>query len=117
MLRKILIGAAASATALVALPATASAQGYYGDGYYGRGYAGDRYYGGGYRDRYRPGDYYRGYNRGYAPRYYSRGYYDNRYYGDRYYRGRCDDGTAGAIVGGMAGALLGREIDRGGRCR
>jgi hypothetical protein len=37
--------------------------------------------------------------------------YDNRRYDRRYYRsGRCRSGTTGAIVGGAAGALLGREI-------
>lgn len=118
MLSKILIGAAASVSALVVLPATASAQPYYGDGYRGHrsGYV-----------PYRPGDYYEGRNyrrgyvrhhaRGYGQAYYGRGY-GQAYYG-RPYRGnyRCSDGTTGAIVGGAAGALLGREVARGGRHR
>ena len=127
MLRKIIIGAAASIAALVALPAAAQAQAYYGDPYYGRGhYGGSGYYGGspyygGYRHRYRPGDYYpvARHRRGYYGRgYYGRGYYGRGYgYNRGYYRGRCGDGTTGAIVGGAAGALVGREIDRsdGGR--
>ena len=71
------------------------------------------------------------YNR-YDPRYgnyYADRYYrDGRYYADRrltrndrIYRGsngqyycRRSDGTTGLIIGGAAGALLGREIDRGG---
>lgn len=108
MLNKFILGAAASLTALVALPAAAQADHrdrYYDDrGYYDRGYDdrsyGDSYYREGYR-RYRRGDYY---DRGYARRGYQTGYY----------RGRCGDGTTGAIVGGAAGALLGREIARDG---
>ena len=54
-----------------------------------------------------------------------RGGYDQPYYG-RDYRGqdgnyryrqqpkRCSDGTTGAIIGAIAGGLLGRVIDRGG---
>ena len=55
---------------------------------------------------------------------YNDGYYQSRYdraYDDRYYRGRSYDrpyrrcsGTTGTIVGGAAGALLGRSIDRHG---
>ena len=70
-------------------------------------------------NRYEPG--YRAY---YADRYYR----DGRYYADRrltrndrIYRGqngqyycRRSDGTTGLIVGGAVGALIGREIDRGG---
>lgn len=64
----------------------------------------------------------------------SRGYYADQYYrsgsyyadrrltrNDRIYRGNDDryycrrnDGTTGLIIGGAVGALLGREIDRGG---
>lgn len=55
---------------------------------------------------------------------YDRGYYEQGYQG-REYRGddgyaryrpvkRCSDGTTGAIVGAIAGGLLGRVIDRGG---
>lgn len=78
-----------------------------------------RRYGAYDHNRYEPGT--RGY---YADRYYR----DGRYYADRrltrndrIYRGndgryycRRDDGTTGLIVGGAIGALLGREIDRGG---
>ena len=55
--------------------------------------------------------------------------YDNRYYGEPVYRNtqvwrgqdgrtycRKKDGTTGLIIGGAAGALLGREVD-GGRSR
>ena len=63
--------------------------------------------------------YYGGYDRGYYGRGYDRRYYGRSYgYRDRYYgRGyrRCGSGTTGAIIGGAAGALLGREIARGGR--
>ena len=82
---------ALSAASVVALPTAAEAQYYggYGSPNYG-GYYGDRYYG--------------------------RGSYDP-YYGQRYYRqrNRCGSGTTGLIVGGAAGALVGREIDRGSR--
>lgn len=97
---------AAGAASLFALPAAADARhrnyyprygGYYSQPYYGSPYYGGRYYG---------------------DRYYGNRYYGNRYYGSRHYRrhrDRCGDGTAGLIVGGAAGALLGREIDRGSR--
>lgn len=130
MLKKTIIGALAAATALTAIPTAAQAQ-RYRDGYYGRhhrnhyrprsrvyvqtyyapGYGGyyDPYYGRGYYpypDRYYGGGYY---DRGY----YDRGYYRSGYYGRRGYK--CDNGTTGAIVGGAAGALVGREIGRDGR--
>ncbi|HEV2043830.1 MAG TPA: glycine zipper 2TM domain-containing protein [Sphingomicrobium sp.] len=70
-------------------------------------------------NRYEPG-----YNRYYADRYYRDGsYYPDRRLtrNDRIYRGqngqyycRRSDGTTGLIVGGAVGALIGREIDRGG---
>lgn len=78
-----------------------------GDDYYGRDYRD------GYRDRYR-GDYRRDYRGDYR----SRGYYGEPVYastrtwrGDdgRYYCRR-SDGTTGLIVGGVAGALIGREV-------
>jgi outer membrane lipoprotein SlyB len=79
-MKKIILSSVAAATALTAFPAAAEAQRYY-----------DR---GGYYDR--------GYNQGY----YGRTYRDSRYYrGQR----RCS-GTTGTIVGGAAGALLGREV-------
>ncbi len=123
MLNKFLLGAAASLTALVALPAAAQADPrdrYYDDGgYYDRSYDDGYYRNSEYRDgyrRYRRGDYYgQGYaRRGYQDAYYGRNY-GRRGYQDDYYRGRCGDGTTGAIVGGAAGALLGREIARDGR--
>ena len=47
---------------------------------------------------------------------YRDGYYGREYRGDDgYYRQRkCSNGTTGAIVGAIAGGLLGRVIDRGG---
>ena len=90
MLRKMTLAAAAAATALTAVPATADARprgkahGYYKRSAHARAYADhDRYYDRGYQDR-------------------SYAYRDG-------YR-RCRSGTTGAIVGGVAGALLGREI-------
>ena len=44
--------------------------------------------------------------------YYGRTYYGNGYYPGRYYRRHCNSGTTGMIIGGAAGALIGREIDR-----
>ena len=54
--------------------------------------------------------------------YYDGGRYERSYRGDNYYRGRsyyrgqrrCS-GTTGTIIGGVAGALLGREITRDNR--
>jgi len=79
------------------------------------------------RDHYRIGDQYRGYDRGYhkaryhkAKKHYHKDYYRNgRYYkGDRYYRGnryRCrDNGTGGALVGAVAGGLLGNQVAKRG---
>jgi len=70
-------------------------------------------------NRYEPG-----YSRYYADRYYRSGsYYPNRRLTryDRIYRGndgryycRRNDGTTGLIIGGAVGALIGRELDRGG---
>ena len=68
------------------------------------------------RDRNR----YRDYDRGYS----QQGYYDEPVYRDtRVWRGddgrtycRKKDGTTGLIIGGAAGALIGREVD-GGRNR
>lgn len=72
------------------------------------------------RDRYRGDDYYR---RGYREDYRSYRNYEPAYRDSRTWRGRdgryyCrkENGTTGLIVGGAAGALLGREID-GGRDR
>lgn len=89
---------AATAASLAMVPATAEA----------------RYYGGyGYSNGYYPQP---SYNNGYYGNgYYGQGAYQNGYYGDPYYGGgyyRCKSGTGGAIVGGAAGALIGREIER-----
>jgi hypothetical protein len=101
MLSKFTLGLLAVTAAAAAFPDAADARGRYDRGY-GYSYA-DPYYRGGY-----------GYDRGYYDRgYYGRGY-DRRYYGRRNHR-RCGDGTTGAIVGGAAGALLGREVARGDR--
>jgi len=105
MLKTLILGAAAITGAATALPAAAEAHGYR-DGYRYSNYGGyhDPYYRGGYHDR-------RAYRRGYAgPRY---GYRDP-YYGRPVYR-RCGSGATGAIIGGAAGALLGREVARGDR--
>lgn len=101
MLKKIILGVAAVSATAVALPASAEARGYR-DRYYSRSYQNyDPYYRGSY------------YNEGYRDRaYYGRSYgYRDRYYGRRSYR-RCGSGTTGAIIGGAAGALLGREVAR-----
>lgn len=97
-MKKFLIGATMAATlmtgSIAATPAAAQDWGYRdGYGQYDRGYRGD------YRE-YRD---YRDY-RGDRPRY---------AYRDRNYRQRCSDGTAGTILGAIAGGLLGGEIGRG----
>ena len=104
MLKKVALAAAAASSAFVALPAAANAQsyGYYDRGGYDRYQRGDRY---DRNDRYDRGRYAR--NNGYYGR-----NYDNRYYGNR----RCNSsGTTGTIIGGVAGALLGREVTRDNR--
>jgi hypothetical protein len=103
MLKKATLAIAAAAATLTALPTAAQAQ------YYDRGRYEDRYDRG---DRYeRRGDRYDRYDRrGQSyDRYGQR--YDNRYYRDRNDNRRCS-GTTGTIVGGVAGALLGREVTR-----
>lgn len=97
MFRTITLTTAAAVAAFTAMPSAAEARhrdGYYDNGRYERAYRGDRY---------QRGD-----------RYYGR---NQNYYGDRHYNGRRCSGTTGTIVGGVAGALLGRQIDRGGRGR
>jgi hypothetical protein len=94
---------AASAAAMVALPASAEARHRPHYGGYTSPYYGSNYYGqGGY------------YGQGYYPQsYYGSRYQGSRYYGSRHHRrDRCGNGTTGLIVGGAAGALLGREIER-----
>ena len=95
MLKKVTLTVAAAVTALAAVPAAADARprgkahGYYNNSAHARAYANqNRYYGDGYSGR-------------------SYGY-------DQAYRPRCRSGTTGAIVGGAAGALLGRHIAGGG---
>jgi hypothetical protein len=110
MFKKIALATVAAATALTMAPTAADAQGYgYSNGY-NRSYSGHNR---GYSN------YNRGYN-GYNNQSYGNGYYNqgyayqnsrsNRYYG---YGRRCS-GTTGTIVGGVAGALLGRGITRNG---
>jgi len=103
MMKKLALTAAIAATAMTAIPSAAIAQprhGYYRDGGYSSQYRNDRspragYYGGGYY-----GD--RG---GYAYR-----QREPRRYG-RYFGQRChDDGTTGAIIGAIAGGLLGSSV-------
>lgn len=78
--------------------------------------------------RYQRGDYYDQQYRGYDSRYDNRGYYNNGYDNRGYYDNRrnyrrnfdnrrCNDGTGGAIIGAIAGGLLGNTVagrgDRG----
>lgn len=88
MFRKITLAAAGAAT-LAMVPTAAQANhrdGYRDSGRYEQSYRGDRY------------------GRGYDSRYYGRSTYR--------YNGRRCKGTTGTIVGGVAGALLGREVTR-----
>ncbi|WP_203311077.1 MULTISPECIES: glycine zipper 2TM domain-containing protein [Sphingomonas] len=109
MFKKFSIGAGALAMGLMSLaPVAAQAQDYYGRGYndyYGRSYDdGYRNHDRAYRQAYRDG-----WNQG--PRYYQ----GQRYYHDagdyRYAPRRCQNGTAGSVIGAIAGGLLGRTID------
>jgi hypothetical protein len=101
MFRKIAL--ALSAAAMTALPVAAEAHGYYGG--YGYGYPSYGYGGYGY-PAYGYGNY------GYRPYGYSYGYRPSYYGYDRY---RCNRNTAaGALIGGVAGALIGRSVARGG---
>lgn len=115
MLKQFILGASALVTTAVAMPAEAEARHRYQRGdYYGQH---DPYYRGGYdRSYYGQGYYNQGY---YGQGYGNRGYYGRRAYRDYdrgyYGRRRCGSGTTGAIVGGAAGALLGREVGRNGR--
>ena len=100
----------------------------YGNGYggYGNGYN-DGYgndYGGygqqSYGSNYNQGYYDQNYNQGYYGQGYNQGYSNHGYYGQNGYnqrdygRNRCGSGTTGLIVGGAAGALIGREVSRSG---
>ena len=121
MVRNLVLGAALAATAMVGLPSQAVAhdgeRGWHhrdnDDGDYDdedEGDQGGRYYRerGYYQDR----GYYQG--RGFYQDYGQPYYGDNRsYYGYNQPRYRCRSrGTTGLIVGGAAGALLGRGITR-----
>lgn len=137
-MRKIMFGIAAAGAAFTAIPASASAATVAQPGYYGGGYSQDRN-GDGYisrrearrddrRDNRRE---YRRDNRRYdrqAERYGYNGYYGNNYnYGQYYdnrgyysgptwrgndgrYHCRRSDGTAGTVIGGAAGALIGSQV-------
>lgn len=103
MFKQLSLAAAALAMGGTAvIPATSvAAQGY--DGRYDRGYADGRYQDRGYDNRYYNGG---GYNGGYNDgRYYDRSYDDYR----RYKKCR-NQGTAGTIIGAIAGGLLGRSV-------
>src|SRR5436309_2185148 len=114
------IALALSAAAMVAIPAAADAQGYYGGyGYssypaYGYGY-GYPAYGYGSQSYGYPAY---GYNYGYGyPSYYGSGGYGYNGYGyNGYgYNGYCRNNTVtGAAVGGIAGAILGSSVAEGG---
>lgn len=95
---------AATAASLAMVPATAEAR-YYGGYGYSNGYYPQPSYNNGY---YGNGGYYG--QGAYGNGYYGNGYGYDGYYGNGYYR--CKSGTGGAIVGGAAGALIGREIER-----
>lgn len=99
-MRKSLLTFTAVATVITGLSAVpAAAQSYrYDDDRYERSYRDDRY------DRRE----YRRYDRRADRRYDARR--DYRRYDDRRYYRQCDDGTGGTIIGGVAGALAGREI-------
>jgi hypothetical protein len=120
MFRKIAL--ALSATAMVALPATADARYYYRS--YGYSYLYPSYGYGGYYGVYHPygyGGYYRTYGYpayGYGYPAYGYGYsYPTRGYGyaPHYYRGygyhyHCTSPVAGMAVGGLAGAAIGSAL-------
>jgi hypothetical protein len=99
MFKKIALSTAVAVAGLTAMPAAAEAQSRYG-------YS-SRY------DNYNQGQrYYRGDNRGYNQRY-DRRYANQRYRSQRYgnhYGQSCSNGSAGTIIGAIAGGLLGREI-------
>lgn len=114
-MRKTVMAAALAAVTLTATPAMADPP--HWAPAHGKRYKDYDRYEGRYRDgyrEYRRGDYYDGYGYrdGYRPRVYrSNGI--NYWRGDngRYYCRR-SDGTTGMLIGGVAGALLGRSVDR-----
>lgn len=97
LFKKLALAALIGASTLAALPAEADAR----DRHHRHSYYGHRD-----NDRYR--DYRRDYRSDYR-RDYRRGHHRDR---DRRYYCRRGSGTTGLIVGGAAGALLGREVDR-----
>lgn len=94
LFKKLALTALIGAGTLAALPAEADAR----DRHHRHSY---------YSHRDNDRDYRRDYRRG-DRRDYRRSHYRDR----RYYNCRRGSGTAGLIVGGAAGALLGREVDR-----
>ena len=92
MFKQTLLIASAAAATMVAIPASANASHRHYQNY-SQPYYGEQAY-------------------GYQPYYQQQRYYGRQraYYGHQ----RCGNGTTGLIVGGAAGALLGREVDRGG---
>ena len=110
MFKKFALSAAIAASAMTVLPTAASAQSY---GYYDRGGYDQRY------DRRYDPRYDSRYDRRHDSRRYDNRRYDNRRYNDYRYSDnrRSCSGTVGTILGAAAGALLGREIDRGGSNR
>lgn len=110
MVRKMMTAAVLAASVATAMvPVAASARDH--DRYNGYGYQDSRYdrdYGRRHGDR-------RYQSQGYYGQSYSRGGYDRRYYGrgnDRRYYGRdCHkDGTTGAVLGAIAGGLIGNGV-------
>jgi hypothetical protein len=104
MFKKLSLASVALVSMATIIPAAADARphseynqsrGYYGNPDYGRG----GYYGN--------SDYSR--NGYYGNSYYNRG----GYYGRGDYRGRRCNGVTGTILGGAAGALIGRSLDNG----
>ena len=96
LLKKLALTVLIGASTFAALPVEAEAR----DRHHRHSYYGHRD-----NDRYR--DYRRDYRRD-DRRDYRRNHYRDR----RYYNCRRGSGTTGLIVGGAAGALLGREVDR-----
>ncbi len=92
LLKRLALTALIGASTVAALPAEAEAR----DRHHRHSYYSDRDH-----DRYRD---YRRDNR--------RDYRRNHYRGDRRHYCKRGSGTTGLIVGGAAGALLGREVDR-----
>ncbi|MEA2999735.1 MAG: hypothetical protein QOH04_930 [Sphingomonadales bacterium] len=100
MIRKLSLAAVAAATAVMAIPTAVDAHPN------GRAYG---YYNNSAQARY----YNQGYGSSYGNDYYANRGYNGGYYNDSYrYRSRRCSGTTGTIVGGVAGALLGRAATR-----